>query len=141
MRPIGLDFGLPWLLPLQVYKEGSLAKSQVKTNFWFGGIITILQGSIILHYLPKILHELGIDPSLATSKPAFDVPFAIHSALSAVILAVPGTVALVADFVAVPLESSSNVWKRELTRHPAENAAIKNLYSSLLKEAKTFHLQ
>lgn len=115
-----------------------MAKSQVKTNFWFGGIITILQGSVILHYLPKILHDLGIDPTIATSKPAFDVPFAIHSALSAVILAAPGTVALVADFVAVPLESLSNVWKRELTHYPAENAAIKNLYGSLLNGGKSF---
>ncbi|KAL3816035.1 hypothetical protein ACHAXA_010340 [Cyclostephanos tholiformis] len=138
LRPIGLDFGLPWLLPMQVHQGKSLAKSQVKTNFWFGGVITILQGSIILHYLPKILHELGMDPSIATSKPAFDLPFAIHSALSAVILAVPGMIALVADFAAVPLESLSNVWKRELTHHPAENAAIKNLYGSLLNGGVDF---
>ena len=138
LRPIGQDFGLPWLLPMRLQQRGSLAKSQVKTNFWLGGIVTILQGSVVLHYLPKILHKVGMDISIATSKPALDLPFAIHAVLSAVILVSPGTLALVADLAAVPLESLSNVWKRELTPHPAENAAIVNLYESLLNQGMDF---
>ena len=61
LRPIGIDFGLPWLLPKTLQKDPEhLAPSQVSTNFWLGGIITILQGSVILHHLPKILEDLGI---------------------------------------------------------------------------------
>jgi hypothetical protein len=115
-----------------------LAKSQVKTNFWLGGLITILQGSVVLHNLPKILHEVGVDISIATSKPAVNLPFAIHAVLSAVILASPGTLALVADLAPVPLESLSNVWKRELTPHPAKNAVIVNLCKSLLNQGMDF---
>ena len=138
LRPIGQDFGLPWLLPMRLQQKGSLAKSQVKTNFWLGGIVTILQGSVVLHYLPKILHEVGMDISIATSKPALDLPFAIHAVLSAVILVSPGTLALVADLAPVPLESLSNVWKRELTPHPAKNAVIVNLCKSLLNQGMDF---
>ncbi len=79
-----------------------------------------------------------MDPSIAKSKPALDLPFAIHAVLSAVILAVPGTFALVADLAAVPCESLSKLWKRELTPHPAENAAIVNLYESLLNQGIDF---
>lgn len=106
----------------------------METNFWLGGIITILQGSVALHYLPKILNAVGLDLALATAEPAFDLPFAIHAALAAVILAFPGTLSLTADVASVPLESLVNVWKRELTPRPAENAAIVNLYESMMKQ-------
>ena len=115
-----------------------MAKSQVKTNVWLGGIITILQGSVVLHYLPKILHKVGMDISIATSKPVLNLPLGIHAVLSAVILASPGTLALVANLAAVPLESLSNVWKRELTPHPAKNAVIVNLFESLLNQGMDF---
>ena len=134
LRPIGIDYGLPWLLPKDMQKNDHLAVSQVETNFWLGGIATILQGSVVLHYLPKILTEVGLDPSIAEAPPALDLPFAIHAALAAVILAFPGTLSYAADAATVPLQSLVNVWKRELTPVPAENAAIINLYESMMKQ-------
>jgi len=137
IRPIGQDYGLPWLLPKQIQKPESLAISQVETNFWLGGIITILQGSVALHYLPKILAELGIDQSIATAEPALDLPFAIHASLAAVILTFPGMLSYAADASSIPLESLVNVWKREFTPRPAENALIVKLYENMLKEGKS----
>lgn len=135
LRPIGQDYGLPWLLPKAFQKRGdTLAVSQVETNFWLGGIITILQGSVALHYLPKILTTLGIDPSISTAPPALTPSFALHVILAAYILACPGTLSYIADAASVPLESLVNIWKRKLTPRPAENAAIVNLYESLMKE-------
>ena len=135
LRPIGQDYGLPWLLPKVIQKRGDpLAVSQVETNFWLGGIITILQGSVALHYLPKILTALGIDPSISTAPPELTSSFALHVIAAASILACPGTLSFIADAASVPLESLVNVWKRKLTPRPAENAAIMNLYESLMKE-------
>lgn len=134
LRPIGVDFGLPWFLPKQLQKDPEhLAPSQVNTNFWLGGIITILQGSVILHYLPKILEDIGIDPTIATAAPALDWQFAIHATLAFIILGFPGTLSYIADVLSQPLESLVNVWKRQLTPRPAENAAIIQLYEYLLK--------
>ena len=127
VRPIGVDFGLPWLLPKQMQPNPqNLSPSQVETNFWLGGIITILQGSVVLHCLPKILEDVGIDPTIATTPPAFDLQFGVHAAFAFTILAFPGTLSYVADVLSQPLESLVNVWKREFTPRPAENAAIIN---------------
>jgi polyferredoxin len=46
VRPLGLDYGLPWLLPKSIQSSQNMALSQVETNFWLGGIICILQGSV-----------------------------------------------------------------------------------------------
>ncbi|KAL3796747.1 hypothetical protein HJC23_010894 [Cyclotella cryptica] len=137
LRPIGQDYGLPWLLPMQIQRPESLALSQVETNFWLGGIITILQGSVALHYLPKILADLGIDATIATAPFALDMPFALHAALAILILAFPGTLSYAADAMSIPLESLVNVWKRELTPHPAENSLVVKLYESMLKEGQS----
>ena len=135
LRSIGQDYGLPWLLPKVIQKRGdSLAVSQVETNFWLGGIITILQGSVVLHYLPKILTALGIDPSISTAPPAPTSSFVLHTIAAASILACPGTLSYIADAGSVPLESLVSIWKRKLTPRPAENAAVVNLYESLMKE-------
>ena len=134
VRPLGQDFGLPWFVPKFLQKPEFLAPSQVETNFWLGAIITILQGGVVLHYLPKILADVGLDPSIAEAPPAFDVPFATHAALSAAILAFPGTLSYAADAASGPLESLGKVWRRQSTRRPAENAAIVRLYENLLAE-------
>ena len=135
LRPIGQDYGLPWLLPKAIQKRGNaLSTSQVETNFWLGGIITILQGSVALHYLPKILAALDIDPSISTAPPAPTLSFALHTTAAACILAFPGTLSYMADAASVPFESLVNIWKRKLTPRPAENGAIVNLYESLMKE-------
>ncbi|KAL9190297.1 hypothetical protein ACHAXT_007508 [Thalassiosira profunda] len=134
VRPLGQDYGLPWFLPKQLQKPEFLAPSQVETNFWLGGILTILQGGVALHYLPKILTDVGLDPTIAAAPPAFDLPFAQHAALAAVILAFPGTLSYAADAAAAPLESLVNVFRRELTRRPAENYAIVKLYESLVAQ-------
>jgi len=135
LRPIGQDYGLPWLLPKAIQKRGNaLSTSQVETNFWLGGIITILQGSVALHYLPKILAALDIDPSISTAPPAPTLSFALHTTAAACILAFPGTLSYMADAASVPFESLVNIWKRKLTPRPSENGAIVNLYESLMKE-------
>ena len=134
LRPLGQDFGLPWFVPKFLQKPEYLAPSQVETNFWLGAIITIPQGAVVLHYLPKILADVGLDPSIAEAPPAFDVPFATHAALSAAILALPGTLSYAADAASGPLETLAKIWRRQLTRQPAENTAIVNLYETLLAE-------
>ena len=134
LRPLGQDFGLPWFVPKFLQKPEYLAPSQVETNFWLGAIITILQGGVVLHYLPKILADVGLDPSIAEAPPAFDVPFATHAALSAAILAFPGILSYAADAASGPLESLGKIWRRQSTSRPAENVAIVKLYETLLAE-------
>ena len=50
------------------------------------------------------------------------------------ILGFPGGLSYFADAAAIPLESSVKVLRRQLTRTPAENAAIKTLYESMLRQ-------
>jgi Ca2+-binding EF-hand superfamily protein len=133
LRPIGIDYGLPWLLPKSVQSK-KLALSQVETNFWLGGIICILQGSVLLHYLPKILVLVGMDPEIATAGPARDWPFAFHAIFSLSLLGFPGGLSLISDLAAIPLESAVRVIRRQLTRRPAENSAIKTLYEAMIKQ-------
>ncbi len=134
LRPLGQDYGLPWLLPKSIQSSENMALSQVETNFWLGGIVCILQGSVLLHYLPKILTDFGMDPTLATVGPAFNTSFATHALLAFAILGFPGGLSFIADTAAVPLESSVKVLQRQLTPTPAENAAIKTLYESMLRQ-------
>jgi Ca2+-binding EF-hand superfamily protein len=134
LRPLGLDYGLPWLLPKSIQSPENMALSQVETNFWLGGIVCILQGSVLLHYLPKILTDIGMDPTIATVGPALDTSFFTHALLAFAVLGFPGGLSFVADAAAVPLESSVKVLQRQLTRTPAENAAIKTLYESMLRQ-------
>ena len=106
----------------------------METNFWLGAIITILQGGVVLHYLPKILDAFDVNISIAAAPPAYDLQFAVHAAAAAVILAFPGVLAYAADAASVPLESLVDVWKRKLTPRPAENGAIVMLYEAMLKQ-------
>ena len=99
-------------------------------------VLTILSifSQVLLHYLPKILADIGMDPRIAVAGPAFDASFATHAVLAFSVLGFPGGLSFVADKVSVPLESSIKVLKRQLTRNPAENSAIKTLYESMLKQ-------
>ena len=133
IRPLGIDYGLPWLLPKAISSE-NMALSQVETNFWLGGIICILQGGVLLHYLPKILIALELDPTIATAGPALDTPFATHALLSFAVLGFPGGLSFIADKATIPLESAVKVLKRRLTPRPAENAAVKTLYESMIRQ-------
>lgn len=103
-RPIGLDYGLPWLVPSAFQDPKNLALSQVETNFWMGALLTVLQGSVLVHYMPKLLSDFGIDPSIATATPALDTPFLAHSAITVALLALPGLLSLAADRASIPLE-------------------------------------
>ena len=132
LRPIGIDYGLPWLLP-KAAQSDSTPLSQVETNFWLGGIICILQGGVLLHYLPKILADIGMDPFIATAAPTTP-EFATHAILSFAVLGFPGGLSFVADKASVPLESAWRVARRQLTRTPAENAAIKTLYEAMVNQ-------
>ena len=82
--------------------------SQVETNFYMGALLTILQGSVLLHYMPRIFYDLGIDPIIATTPPSFDSAFYIHAVASAILLALPGLLTLMVDKVAVPLEKKGS---------------------------------
>lgn len=102
-------------------------------QFWLFGIITILQGSVALHYLPKILAVFDIDETIASAPFALDMPFALHTVLSTLMLLLPGMVIYAADAVSIPLESLVSVWMRKFASHPAENALIVELYENMLK--------
>jgi Ca2+-binding EF-hand superfamily protein len=103
-RPIGLDYGLPWLVPSPFQDPKNLALSQVETNFWMGALLTVLQGSVLVHYMPTILSDLGMDPTIATATPALDLPFLTHSIITVGLLALPGMLSLAADRLSIPLE-------------------------------------
>ena len=75
-----------------------------------------------------------MDPAIATAGPAFDAPFLTHAVLAFAVLGFPGGLSFLADKVAQPLESSVKVLRRQLTRTPAENAAITTLYESMLMQ-------
>lgn len=132
-RPIGLDYGLPWLLPKALQKPESVSLSQVETNFWLGALVTALQGSVLVHYMPELLAGFGLDPSIATAPPALDAPFAAHSAITAALLALPGSLSLLADQVSIPLEKAIRSWEsqRDVEKKPAEQQAIIDFYKSI----------
>lgn len=133
-RPIGLDYGLPWLLPMGLQKSENLPPSQVETNFWLGALVTVLQGSILVHYMPIILSDLGLDPIIAKAVPALDGPFAAHLAVTTGLLALPGILSLAADKLSVPLESALTSWqsRQEMKTNSEEQRVIIDVYESIL---------
>jgi len=131
-RPIGLDFGLPFLLPPALQNPENMSMSQVETNFWLGALLTILQGSVLVHYMPKILSDFGMDPAIASATPALDMPFLAHSVLTAGLLAFPGLLSLAADKASVPLESFfQGRWENE--NESVEQEVVVDLYESIMK--------
>lgn len=134
-RPIGLDYGLPWLLPPAFQKPENLSLSQVETNFWLGALLTVLQGSVFVHYMPQILSELGADPAIATAPMALDMPFAAHSVVTAGLLALPGLVSLAADKASIPLQTAitslRNQW--ETRNDSTEHRVIIEMYDAIMK--------
>lgn len=112
--------------------------SQVETNFWLGALLTTLQGSVLVHYMPKILSDVGIDPAIATATPALDMPFLAHSAITAGLLAFPGLLSLAADKASIPLESavsSMRSWWEKRTES-VEREVVMNLYETIMKADK-----
>ena len=71
-----------------------------------GGLLTILQGSVLAHYMPIILHDLGIDTTIAMAEPALDPSFMAHAAATVILLALPGLLALFAEEISYPLENA-----------------------------------
>jgi len=139
-RPIGLDYGLPWLLPPALQKQDHLALSQVDTNYWLGALLTILQGSVFVHYMPTILSDLGVDPTPAYAAPAFDEPFLFHSLITAGLLALPGLGALAADKASIPLEMIATTLqgKWEKLTKPNEQKVVIDLYDTIMKSDLSF---
>lgn len=137
-RPIGLDYGLPWLLPPAIQNPENLSMSQVETNFWLGALLTVLQGSVFVHYIPKILSECGIDPAIAAATPALDMPFLAHSAITAGLLALPGLLSLAADKVSIPLESMISALQGQFakTTRSTERRVVIDLYNQIMKSDK-----
>jgi len=139
MRPIGIDYGLPWLIPPQYQNLEHFALSQVETNFWMGALLTLLQGSILVHYMPRILADLGLDPAIALATPAFGTPFLTHTLVTGALLLLPGLMSLSADNVSVPIEnlfqSISNALNVGDSR---DESIIIEVAEKLTKEEKPF---
>ena len=137
-RPPGLDYGLPWLLPPALQKPENMSLSQVETNFWLGALVTTLQGSVFVHYMPKILSEVGINPAIASATPALDMPFLAHSVITGGLLALPGLVSLAADKVSLPLESTITSLKSQWEKRTEslERQAILDIYETVMKSDK-----
>jgi len=133
LRPVGLDYGLPWLLPKTFQRPEILSVSQVETNFWLGALATVLQGSVLVHYMPVILQDFGLDPSIADASPALDASFAAHCAATAVLLALPGCLSLLADTISVPLEKAIHAKQYQLDakENPDEQQAIIDFYLAI----------
>eukprot|EP00977_Amphora_coffeiformis_P016729 scaffold5254_cov165-Amphora_coffeaeformis.AAC.3 len=120
-RPIGLDFGLPFLLPPALQKPENMPMSQ---------------GSVLVHYMPKLLSDLGMDPAIATAGPALDMPFLEHTVITAGLLALPGLLSLAADKISKPLESFIQVkWGNE--EESAEQEVVVDLYESIMKSDRS----
>ena len=137
-RPIGLDYGLPWLLPPALQRPENLSMSQVETNFWLGALLTVLQGSIFVHYMPKVLSEVGMDPAIAAATPALDMPFVAHSVITAGLLALPGLVSLAADKASIPLESVITSLRSQWEKRTdsTERRVVIDLYETIMKSDK-----
>lgn len=138
-RPIGLDYGLPWFLPPMLQKPENMALSQVETNFWLGALLTALQGSVFVHYMPKILSIVGLDPAIATAPPALNMPFVAHSAVTAGLLAFPGLLSLAADKASIPLESILTTMKShwEKRTNSIERRVVIDLYETVMSSDKS----
>ena len=112
--------------------------SQVETNFWLGALVTVLQGSILVHYMPKILADLGLDPSITAATPALDMPFVAHSVITAGLLAFPGLLSLAADKVSIPLETAvtslQSQWESKI--NPNQQRVIIDLYDTIMGSNK-----
>jgi len=115
-----------------------MSLSQVETNFWLGALVTTLQGSIFVHYMPQILSQVGLDPAVATATPALDMPFLVHSVITAVLLALPGLVSLGADKVSAPTQSAiallMSQWEKRLDSK--ERRVIIAMYDTMMKSDK-----
>jgi Ca2+-binding EF-hand superfamily protein len=107
----------------------------VDTNFWLGALLTVLQGSVFVHYMPQILSDLGFDPAIATAPVALTVPFAAHSAVTAGLLALPGLVSLAADNASIPLQNAitslRNQWESRSDSN--QHRLIIELYDTIMK--------
>ena len=118
-----------------------MAVSQVETNFYMGALITILQGSVILHYIPRMLYNIGIDPVITTAAPGFNLNFFAYAAATIMILAFPGALSLLVDTVAVPLENAlislQDVWSEPTEETLHERFVIIKTYESLLQSDKS----
>jgi len=113
--------------------------SQVETNFWLGALLTTLQGSVFVHYMPKVLADVGMDPAFALAPPALDMQFMVHSIITAGLLTLPGLVSLAADQASIPLESMitslQSHWEKKTASN--ERRVVIDLYDTIMKSDKT----
>ena len=133
-RPIGFDYGLPWLLPPMLQSSENLSVSQVETNYWLGALVTVLQGSVLVHYMPQLLSELGLDATIAVAPPAFDMPFLAHSVFTGILLATPGLLSLGVDKISAPLESVITTWQSKLASNDdkSKRHVLIDLYETIM---------
>jgi len=140
-RPIGLDFGLPWLFPSAFQDPKNLKVSQVETNYWLGALLTVLHGSVLVHYMPQILNDLGLNPSIVFAAPALNGPFLAHSTVTAGLLALPGLLSLAADSLSMPLETITrklqNRWGKIDQKAILGRRLVIDLYQSMMKSGKS----
>jgi Ca2+-binding EF-hand superfamily protein len=116
----------------------NLSMSQVETNFWLGALLTVLQGSVFVHYMPNILSDVGLDPAIAAATPALDMPFVAHAVITVGLLALPGLVSLAADKASIPLESMvtslRSQWEKKT--ESSERRVVIDLYDRIMQSDK-----
>lgn len=113
-----------------------MAVSQVETSFWLGALLTVLQGSVVLHYMPRILYDFGVDPTIAKAAPAFEPTFYAHAAVTVILLALPGLLSLLIDEIAVPLENALMrlrlTWGKQTFEAENKRRIVVETYESIL---------
>ena len=143
-RPIGLDYGLPWLVPSAFQDPKQLEISQVETNFWMGALLTVLQGSVLAHYLPKIFYDIGLDPAIVEAVPSLETPFLTHAAFAATLMALPGLLSLAADSLSLPLETAvsklGDRWGKVDERKLEERKVIVDIYNKIMQSDKSLKM-
>ena len=94
LRPPGTDFGLPFLFPV----PGTELPSTFTAHPWQVALMALLQGAVYVHYIPRILSDLHIDPSVvATAQFGAGEPFLWHSLVTAGLLVAPTALILAVD--------------------------------------------
>ena len=97
LRPPGMDFGLPFLLPV----PGTELPSTFTAHPWQAALMTLLQGAVYVHYIPRILSDFGVDPTvIASAQFGGGAPFVWHSLITAGLLVAPAALILAADTLA-----------------------------------------
>jgi len=106
LRPPGIDFGIPFLLPI----PGTEVPAKYKTNPWQAALLFLLQGAVYVHFIPLILQDIGLgDTLIASSQFGDGLDFYLHSVITLVLLLFPAGLLWAADELGKKLDASQVV--------------------------------